>query len=288
MISYNLHGLGNVNVELTSRCNKSCWMCGRRDIDNNYPELALQYGDMDFELVKKIAEQLPPNIVVQLHNNGESLLYPYFGDAVRLFDRQITNVVSNGKLLVEKSDEIIGNLDTLAISIIENDPEADEQYEIIERFLKIKGDRKPFTLLRLNGDVNPDRYKKFGLKIATRTIHSSMGSFNYKRNPTIPEIGICLDFLHHLAINKDGKVSICVRFDPKGIGIIGDVNTMSIEEIWNSPKRLEWLEYHKEGRRDKIPLCSYCHFWGVPTGKPSLIEAEKLDEKDIIAELTKI
>ena len=85
MKSFKLHGLGNVNVELTNRCNKKCWMCGRRKVECDYPELALQYGDMDFELVNKIASQLPPNIVVQLHNNGEALVYPRFGEAVKLF-----------------------------------------------------------------------------------------------------------------------------------------------------------------------------------------------------------
>ena len=73
-----LNGLGCVNVELTSRCNKKCWMCGRRKVDKDYPELALKYGDMDFELVKKIAAQLPANIVVQFHKDGEALLYPRF------------------------------------------------------------------------------------------------------------------------------------------------------------------------------------------------------------------
>lgn len=277
--NYNLHGLTNINVELTSRCNKSCWMCGRRKVERDYPELTLEYGDMDFELIKRIAEQLPPNIVVQLHNNGESLLYPTFGDAVRLFNKQITNVVTNGKLLVEKADEIIENLDTIAISVIESDPEADEQYKIIEEFLRIKGNRKPFAILRLNGDVDQERYKKFGLIMATRILHSPMGSFNYKkRNPTIPEVGICLDFLNHFAINSKGKVSICVRFDPKGYGIIGDANTEDLEDIWNSSQRMQWLEYHKQGRRDKIPLCSYCHFWGVPTS--SNISTDKLEIKE--------
>lgn len=262
-----LYGLANINVELTSRCNKSCWMCGRRKVEKDYPELTLSYGDMDFGLVKKIAKQLPSNVVVQLHNNGEALLYPKFGDAVKLFHKQITNIVTNGKLLLEKADEIINNLDTMAISIIENDPEADEQYKIIKKFLKIKGNKKPFTLLRLNGDVDQEKYKKFGLLMATRVIHSPMGSFNYiKRNPTIPEIGICLDFLHHLAIDRKGQASICVRFDPKRIGVIGDANKQSLEKIWNGAKRMKWLRCHKMGMRDKIPLCSYCHFWGVPTG----------------------
>ena len=173
-----LSGLANINIELTSRCNKSCWMCGRRKVDRENPGLALEYGDMDFELVKKIAEQLPPNVVVQLHNNGESLLYPRLGEAFRLFNRQITNVVTNGKLLVEKADEIIDNIDTIAISVIENDLEADEQYDIIKAFLRRKGDRKPYTILRLNGDVDQERYKYFGLLIATKILYSPMGSFN--------------------------------------------------------------------------------------------------------------
>jgi MoaA/NifB/PqqE/SkfB family radical SAM enzyme len=270
MDNVNLNGLGNINIELTSRCDKSCWMCGRRKVEKEFPELILEYDDIDFDLLENISKQLPSNIVVQLHNNGESLLYPRFGDAVRLFNKQITNVVTNGKLLIEKADEIIDNLDTIAISIIENDSEVDDQYAIIEKFLKIKGNKKPFPILRINGFVELERYKKLGLIMATRVLHSPLGSFNYKKNPTIPEIGICLDFLHHLSINNKGEVSICVRYDPKGLGIIGDANEQSLKEIWGSPKRLKWLEYHRQGRRDKVPLCSYCQFWGVPTGSDIL------------------
>lgn len=281
-----LHGLANINVELTSRCNKSCWMCGRRKVERDYPELTLEYADMDFELVRSIAEQLPPQIVVQLHNNGEALLYPRFGEAVRLFNKQITNIVTNGKLLIEKADEIIDNLDTLSISIIENDAEGNEQYKIIERFLELKGDRKPFASLRLVGNVEPERYRKFEVLVITRILHAPMGSFNYhfddqKKDPTIPEIGICLDFLHHLAIDSKGKASICVRFDPKGLGVIGDAAKQPLVEIWNCSRRLEWLEHHKRGRRDKIPLCSYCHFWGVPTGWDYQSRATSIDEKEI-------
>ena len=275
--------LANVNIELTSRCNKNCWMCGRRRVDKEYPNIAMDYGDMDFKLVKKIAAQLPANIVVQLHNNGEALLYPRFGEAVKLFKNQVTNIVTNGKLLVEKHKEIIGNLDTMAISIIENDSEAKEQYEILTQFLKLKGNKKPYTILRLNGDVDKSRYEKFGLTMATRILHSPLGSFNYKkREPTIPEIGICWDFLNHMAINRKGEVSICVRFDPKRKGVVGDANKDSLLKIWNSPKRMRWLALHKQGKRDKIPLCSYCQFWGVPTSHGGESN-KKLDEVKVFS-----
>lgn len=241
-------------------------MCGRRKIDRDYPEITMDYGDMDFELVKCIAKQLPEGIVVQLHNNGEPLLYPRFREAVRLFNRQIRCMDTNGKLIVEKADEIIGNLDTLTISTFENDKEGDEQYELIKEFLKTKGDKKPNVIIRCLGNVDLDRYKKLGCIIATRILHSPMGSFKYKKNPTVPEIGICLDLLSHMVIKRDGRVSMCVRFDPKGLGVIGDCKTTPLVDIWNSPKRREWLKHHVEGKRDKVPLCSYCEYWGVPTG----------------------
>jgi organic radical activating enzyme len=259
-------GLYAVHLELTSRCNKNCWMCGRRKIDKEYPDIAMNYGDMDFELVKKIAEQLPAGIVVQFHNNGEPLLYPRFGEAIRLFKEQIKCVNTNAKLVVEKADEIIDNLDTLTISVIENDSEGDEQYDLVKKFLKIKGKRKPNMIYRCLGDVDTEKWRELDGIVATRILHNPLGSFKYTKNPTVPEIGICIEIMSHMAINRFGKVSTCVRFDPKGLGVIGDAAVDSLLDIWKGSKRKKWLQYHIQGRRDKIPLCSYCDFWGVPTG----------------------
>jgi len=261
------NGLYCVHLELTSRCNKNCWMCGRRKIDSEYPEIAMNYGDMDFELVKKIAGQLPEGIVIQFHNNGEPLLYPRFGEAVRLFKNQVKCVDTNAKLIVEKAEEIIDNLDTTTISVIENDPDGDMQYELVKKFLEIKGKRNPHMIYRCLGNVDTKRWENLDGIIATRILHNPLGSFKYQKKPTVPEIGICLEILNHMAINRLGEVSICVRFDPKRLGVIGDANTTSLADTWNSPKRKEWIKHHIEGKRDKIPLCSYCDFWGVPTGK---------------------
>jgi len=261
-----LNGLYCVHLELTSRCNKDCWMCGRRKIDRDYPEIAMNYGDMDINLAKKIAGQLPDGIVVQFHNNGEPLLYPEFGKAVSFFKNQIKCVNTNAKLIVEKADEIIDNLDTITISVIENDPDADAQYDLVETFLEIKGSRKPSVIYRCLGDVDTARWEKLDGIIAHRILHNPMGSFKYKKKPTVPEIGMCLEILSHMAINRLGKVSVCVRFDPKGLGILGDANAIPLADIWNGSLKKEWVQHHVAGQRDKIPLCSYCDFWGVPTG----------------------
>lgn len=260
------NGLVGVHIELTDRCNKNCWMCGRRKVDRDYPNLLPEYGDMPYSRVEKIASELPAGIVVQLHNNGEPLLYPHFGAAVRLFHRQICCVDTNGKLLVEKASEIIGYMDTLTVSTFENDEEADEQYALLKEFLAIKGDQRPNVIVRCLGEMSTIRYETLGCLIATRVLHKPMGSFGYTRKVTVPEIGICLDMLGHMAIRRDGKVSICVRFDPQGLGIVGDCNTTSLADIWNSSKRMQWLRYHISGSRYKVPLCRLCEFWGVPVG----------------------
>ena len=87
-----------------------------------------------------------------------------------------------------------------------------------------------------------------------------------------------------MAINRHGDVSICVRFDPKGLGVIGNIKENDLVDIWNSPKRKKWLEAHKQGKRQEVPLCSYCHFWGVPTGTGDNIKniRETISDKNVI------
>lgn len=264
-----MNGLQVINIELTSRCNKNCWMCGRRKIDKEYPEIAMNYGDMKLELLENIAEQIPGGIVIQFHNNGEPTLYPNLGYALKMFEGNIRNFDTNGKLLLEKSNEIIGNLETLTISVFERDPEGDEQYNIVKEFLKIKGDRKPHLIYRLLGDVsNPERWYELPGIVATRILHHPLGNYEYKkRHPSVPEIGICLDLLGHLVIDKDGLVYPCVRFDPKKENVIGDINIESLEDIWYGEKRANMIDYHLKQRRDLAsPLCKECQYWGVPTG----------------------
>jgi len=219
---------------------------------------------MDFDMVYKISEQVPPGIVVQFHNNGEPLLYPFIDLALSRFENNIRSLNTNGKLLVEKADQIIGDLDTITISVIQDDPEGDEQYEIIKEFISIKGSEPPMLVYRLLGDVDSRRYDILPGIVARRVLHASDGSWRYERPVTIPEIGICLDLLTHLAIDRHGNVSPCVRFDPGGVHFIGDVSRETLQEIWGGEKRMDVIREHLKGRRDRVQLCSKCDYWGVP------------------------
>ncbi|KKL50487.1 hypothetical protein LCGC14_2305040, partial [marine sediment metagenome] len=103
---------------------------------------------MDYELVKSISQQIPHGLVVQFHDNGEPLLYPDLGKALLLFNANVRCLDTNGKLLLKRAGEIIGNLDTIAVSVFEDDPEAYEQWLIMREFMSMKGDRKPRVIAR--------------------------------------------------------------------------------------------------------------------------------------------
>lgn len=264
----NFNGLLVVSCELTSICNKNpgCFCCGRRKLEKERPELC-QWGNMDFKLVELIAKQLPPNIILSAHVNGDPLCYPRLKEALHRFKHQIRVFNTNAIALLEKADSIIDNMESLTISVIENDPLGDEQYKIVKKFLEIKGNKKPMMVYRLLGNVeNAERWYKLPGTVATRILHSPMGSFDYTKKVTIPEIGCCLDILSHMVVNRFGLVSLCVRFDPYNELVIGDAKTTSLEDIWNGEKRKYLIQEHLKGNRSCNPVCAKCHFWGCPTG----------------------
>lgn len=263
------YGLNTVNLELTNRCNKKCWMCGRRKIEAENPGKMMFDRDMDMALVERIAAQLPPDIIVQFHNNGDPLMYRELPRALDLFKKQVRCFDTNGKLLVERAPDVIGRADTVTLSTFERDEEWEGQFEILKEFLKLKGDSSPRVIIRCLGELGETRltlYRKTGCLMVPRILHSPDGSFKYTKRTVIPEMGFCIEIMSHMAINTRGEVSFCVRFDPERHGVFGDVSRESLLAIWNSPKRREYIRAHIDGRRDSLQLCGKCHYWGVPRG----------------------
>ena len=264
-----LNGLSFIHLELSSMCNKSCWFCGRRRIEKDFPSLA-NWGFMEKEMVYEISKQVPEGITVHMHNNGEPLLYSDLGWALSSFSHCIRGFNTNGKLLLEKADEIIGNLETLTISVVQDDPEGDDQIEILQKFITKKNGRKPFLIYRLLGKIDKERTETFSRLpgiIARRVLHAPEGSFEYEKKVCIPEVGICLDLLTHLAIDRFGNVNLCVRFDPEGELRIGNIEEITLEEAWTSDKRRYYIEKHIEQKRKELPGCSRCEYFGVPRGE---------------------
>ena len=103
-----------INIELTSRCQKHCEICPRWQ--NDIPK-----GDIPFSLLQIIEKQLEPNVIIHFHNNGEPLLYPFLKQTFELFAKQIKHFDTNGIALLERAKDI-EKADIISVSIIEADP----------------------------------------------------------------------------------------------------------------------------------------------------------------------
>ncbi len=256
-----LGGLSAIFIELTSICDKKtlCAFCGHQKNPN------IEYGTMNFNLLKNIAPQIPNDIVVSFHRSGEPTAYPYFRGALSLFFNNITSLVTHGMNLVKKADEIIDNCTTVTVSIHKGDSDTKEQIEILKQFMELKGNRRPQVQVKWVGYVGKCEEIK-GVRFIRRDLHLPQGSYGYvKRPPTIPECGVCGDLLGKPSINWQGDVSVCNRFDPDKLGVIGNVTVESFDDIWNGEKRKQFLNAHMVGKRELMPFCRKCTFWGIPT-----------------------
>jgi MoaA/NifB/PqqE/SkfB family radical SAM enzyme len=237
-----------LNIELTNRCNKRCPFCGHR-------EHVKECGDMSIDLFHGILYGMDGLEIIQFHRDGEPLLYPYLSNVLEACSKKgiISNIVTNGRLLNAKTEQLV-DCNSITVSVYEKD---DEQYEQIKSF---KYQEK--LIIKVLGDYPAREYSDYFM--IHRQIHSPEHSKEYKKLPIIPEIGICWDIFKP-SINYNGEMFICNRNDIEKKGLLGDLNESSIYELWYGDKRMNWLNKHKENKRQEVPLCVECEYWGIPT-----------------------
>ena len=266
-----LSGLAQINIELTSRCNRHtlCGFCGHQ---NPAVHPGLRKGNMHPCLIEELAGQvasLGKNLIVQFHRDGDPLAYPALGVALELFEANTRSLVTHGETLAEKADDLIENCEVVTVSIFRGDPDREIQLDSLRTFLALKGDRAPRVLLKVVGDMTDEEmapYLALGLPVMRRLLHVASSNATYARSlPAMPEHGICLDLLHHPSVAWDGRVFLCNRLDTTDAGFIGDATADTLEAIWNGPVRQAYLHKHLEGKRAEVPPCKTCEYYGVPT-----------------------
>lgn len=266
-----LSGLAQINIELTSRCDKHtlCSFCGHQD-PAVHP--ALKFGEMSASLWHKLASDLRPlahGLVVQFHRDGDPLAYRCIQEVLDYFWANIRSIVTHGERLAERADQLIQHCESVTVSIFRGDPDRDIQLAALREFLKLKGDKLPRVFLKVVGDMSDDElaeYTQLQVPIMRRLIHLPSGNSRYAhRVPTMPEHGLCLDLLHHPSVAWDGRVFLCNRLSTDDAGLIGNLNEESLDSIWNGKLRADYIQKHIEGRRAEVPACKDCLYYGVPS-----------------------
>ena len=198
--------------------------------------------------------------IIQFNRDGEALLYDKLVEVGKATEHLMTNIVTNGQLLWERRKELL-RFKTITVSVIKNNF---DQFENVRKF--VEWTKKPQVSIKFLGSYHNPDYEALGLKTLRRVIHNPKGDWDYKtrHKPLVPELGVCLDFLIKPSIDWRGRMFICNRYDPECRGMIGDVTKNNIRSIWTGALRTQWLEYHLTGKREKIPICKTCEFWGIP------------------------
>jgi len=275
-------------VELTSKCNLECIMCGK---DNS---IRVQ-EHMDFELFKKIIDDAQKSNVdtFQLSYYGESTLYPELIEAIKYTKEKIPNsfisMNTNGLTLTPRFSKNLldTNIDSIVISIEGNNK---EEYESIRVGSSWNILRKNIKNLREMIDTNnyPAKIGIMGLNVDDIFIDKELyietwGSYSdtlFTRNtkelnakikePIFYKLLPCRKLFGQMVIMASGDVTRC-DYDWEGVASYGNVKDSTILELWNSPALRKIRLKHLVGQKRKTSFCDTCTYRADPFKKSNIL-----------------
>ena len=274
-----------LHIEPTNACNLNCSMCPRSISHRNV-------GYMNFRIFKKIIDECKnyrQMRTIDLQKDGEPLLHPELFDFIKYAKAanvcEVLRFGTNGVLLSsDVSQKLIDlGLDMITISL---DGATAATYEKIRRnsdYEKVKNNilglmeakrksasNKPHVRVQMI-DIEQTRgeqgefFKQWEGKVDEVKIQQYMswqGHFLSEAQKKICKTKDrfpCVMLWQQLVFNWDGTVSICpIDFCLKGK--VGDINTQSIKQIWDSDKMQRYRIDHLEAIYRLIP-CRDCDDW---------------------------
>lgn len=296
-----------INIDPSDKCNFRCKFCPTGDLELMKKTPGRLFGSMDFELYKKIIDdicQFEDKVkVIRLYKDGEPLLNPHFADMVKYAKQSgccdRVDTTTNASLLTpELSLEIINaGLDRINISIegVNNEQYRDfSDYKVdfdklVENIKFFYENRKQCEMIvKINGDILTEAQKQefydiFGNITDGIFIESIMDCWptyeleKVEVNETrgiygqeINEVLTCPYVFYSFAINSDGTSSLCFLDWSRKL-IIGDASVQSVKELWNSNELRNYRKLFLNGQRKSHPVCGECG--QLKQGQPDNIDA---------------
>jgi len=275
-------------IELTSKCNLHCTMCGK-DNSTRVKE------HMNFELFKQIVNDAKESNInaFQLSYYGESTLYPKLIEAINYLKEKIPNsfisLNTNGLTLTPQfiKNLLDTNINSIVISIEGNNK---EEYEAIRVGASWNLLRKNIKKLREMIDVGnyPTKIGIMGLNVDKIYIDQELyvktwGEYSntiFTRNtkelnakikePTFHKLLPCRKLFGEMVIMTSGEVTRC-DYDWEGKVSYGNVKDSNILELWNNPTLRQIRQKHLLGQKRKIDFCDSCTYRVDPFKKSNLL-----------------
>ncbi len=260
-----------VQIESTNICNAKCVFCPR-------DEMHRRQGVMTFDLFKKIVDECAELGIthVRVHNYGEPFIDRRLVEKVRYAKGkgiQEVGMISNGSLITEEvaRSMIEAGLDAINISVDAGGREVFESTRIglkydkvidnVERLVRLRtelGRRRPKLILsfvRQNNSADEqafiEHWKAIADKIHITDLHNWAGTLNRESDVNYPCYRPWLTF----TVLWDGRVSLCCA-DFDGRTVLGDLNSSTIQEVWNAEPYRNVRRMHLESGGPDI--CRSC------------------------------
>lgn len=283
-----------IYVDPSDTCNFQCRFCptGDRDLMKKTP--GRNYGGMDFELYKKIIDDIcefeKPIKVLRLYKDGEPFLNPKLAEMIhyarekRCAER--IDTTTNGILLNPKKNiEIIkAGLNRINISIeginakqyLEFSKSKINFEVLVENIRHLYENRKQCEIIvKINGDTLSENDKKKFYEIFgdiadgvyVEHIMACWPEFQLKGvevnqeygiyGQMIKEVMVCPYVFYSFSINSDGVASACFLDWSRRL-IIGNARTEHVKDIWQGKSLLEYQKLFLTRKRKSHPICGNC------------------------------
>lgn len=271
-------------IEPTNYCNYSCPICPNRLYVDH------EKGYMSFDLFEKIVLQIKAFAdIIQLYWVGEPLLHPRIFDMIsycKANTRAKVMISTNGSLLSEDNCRklVASGLDKLIVSMDAAD--SNEVYNAMRTcgdiaklntnvtHLMSYANQLDITLQFILTNVNEiekdkfvKKWESYGVKISVQCLYTwanqlpELNDFSHYKSPMIGQARVpCADLWYKIAIHWNGYVSRCC-FDWSFKNIIGNLNSMTIREVWNASKLHSLRDCHQKLNFDT--LCKECDAWAT-------------------------
>lgn len=277
-----------VTIELTNRCNISCTFCHRNDFD-------MKLGNMTDELYKKIIDEMAENLPVAMvpFFRGESLLHPHFIEYIQYAKEKGIGPIqftSNGllfnkdmaqKLIEAGVDFASFSLDTIDEKLysasrrhgnLKKSMENVEAFAVMCKEYREKGIKTP-TIQVSTVDIDEYRseqkefieyWKKYADVVRVYEEHDNNGRFRNKEvSARLQAVGArkpCRKLYTDMVIYWDGNISLCC-YDWNETHSFGNVNNMTMKEIWNSDEMNALRKMHETDTITDDYICKECEHW---------------------------
>jgi len=287
-----------IAIEPTNCCNYKCIMCPQ----SSEKAGSIHRGFMDEETFGRILNEIKHyalEVFIQL--GGEPILHPKLLEFIKKAKGEdlVVGISTNASLLTRELGKglIDAGLDKLVITFTDRGKEKYERvwqggdYEKVQgnirEVLDLKqGRRKPLVTLQIIKFFGEDKdlildkeFSKTWRKLGVYSFSPVWATYwagdfrdeamcRYREAPRDKYYSPCGAIWRSLAVHWDGNVSPCCN-DLTGEYILGNIETVSIRDIWNSEKMVRLREDLARGGYKKIKLCRNClALWGrLPSEK---------------------